>query len=404
MSIMDDMQRMMMMQQMQQQGQPQGMQPQMQRPATSGIEQGIPIQGMSQRNPIADGSMAAMNSTKQSLEMGENENKRALGRALLAMMSSVDQNPAYGTGFAGNLSALSSGIAPALLEYDNERNRIAQLNYGLLANQKEEEKEARKEARELKKMSFEMDIANKKLGIERGYLGLKNQEREDEIKQHEMMSQAGAKIPLSTLGKNQWTNAQNEIKSYLHVGDSARNTLQSIQGAKKILTDNPKITKNMSVIMLAAQRHDPSIIKQKLNSWLISDQDRKDSEMLSKYLSNLYTSKLPGFSAKGMNMFLEKRLADGSVDITMAPEAALELLSNDEEVAAHHYKNGQDVYEEYEKGNFYRPAPIKFKKLEEESETNLEPKKSAPKNKYVGLSPAELDAREAELRGNGALK
>ena len=395
---MEDMQRMMMMQQAQGQG---GQQPQPQGMGIPSAQQGFPMQGASKRNPIAEGSRIAMDSTKHSLQMNESENQRALGRALLTMMGSVDQNPHYGTGFAGNLNAIASGISPALLEYDNERNRISQLNYKLMENKKKEESLARKEERELKKMSFEMDLANKKLGIDRGYFDLKKQEIDYEKSTEEEMSKAGAKVPLGRLAKHpsMYNNAQAEIKDYINRGEAARNTLHSIQGAKKILIDNPDITKNMSTIMLAAQRNDPTIIKQKLNSLFISDKTRKDAEMLSKYLSNIYTSKLPGMPARGMTMFLEKRLAEGSVDMTMAADAALELLNPDEEVAEHYYKDGQNVYTELEKGNFYRPAPMKIKTLEkEEVSPNLATPNSASKNKYANLSPDELAAKEAELK------
>jgi len=43
--------------------------------------------------------------------------------------------------------------------------------------------------------------------------------------------------------------------------------------------------------------------------------------MLAKHLSNLYTSKLKGFSPRGMNMFLEKQLREGNLDINMGAPA-----------------------------------------------------------------------------------
>jgi uncharacterized LabA/DUF88 family protein len=406
---MDDMQRMMIMQQML--AQQQGQQPQGGRMPAPNMQQSPQFQGMGldtgKRSPIEEGSMMALNSTKRSLQMNESENKRALGRSLLTLLGSIDNNPAHGTGFAGNLSSIASGISPALLEYDNERNRIEGVNYGLLQARKNEEAYARKEDREMKKMHHEMDISNKRLKIDQGYFGLKKQETEYEKAIETEMSKSGATVPLGRLAKHpsMYNNAQKEIGDNIHRGEAARNTLMSIRGAKKILTDNPDITKNMSVIMLAAQRNDPTIIKQKLNKLFISDKTIKDAQMLSKYLSNIYTSKLPGMPARGMTMFLEKRLAEGSVDMTMAADAALELLNPDEETAEHIYKNGQKVYEELEKGNFYRPAPMKIEGFEKKEPAPVNNgKDSTIKNKYVGLSPAELDAKEAELKAMAGMK
>jgi len=63
--------------------------------------------------------------------------------------------------------------------------------------------------------------------------------------------------------KNQWGQAQKEIKDYIDKGEASHHALETIRHVKSILTDDPDITKNMSTIMLAAQRNDPSIVRQK---------------------------------------------------------------------------------------------------------------------------------------------
>lgn len=368
MGILDDLEKMMMLQQMEGQQQGQGyndfsQQAQMIQPQTQNMRQG---------NPLEKGSMMAVQSARDSiaakkrmLAMDDNESQRALGRAILAMRDSMNNNPNYGTGTMANIAALAEGASNGIMSYDQERERIANANNVLLNQQREEERLARQEELQMKKMSHAMEMDKKRLGIEQGYYGLKKQEREDELNQHKQMSEFGAKIPLSSMGENRFNHAQKEIKEYLEQGESARNVLDSIKGAKQILQEDPEITKNMATIMLAAQRNDPTIIGQKLNHWWIPEETRVRGQMLSKYLAKIFTSGLKGMPARGMNMFYEKQLKEGNVDINMDSKAIIRLLDEDEKVAEHKYKNGLEVYDEYEKGNFYRPKPMRLREEEE---------------------------------------
>jgi hypothetical protein len=318
------------------------------------------VQQPQKPNPLQAGSMAAVEAAKRSLEMSENENRRALGRAMIGMMSGMSQAPSYGKGLAGNLGALTAGFAPALSAYDSERDRISQINHALQVQQKQEEMMARKEEREMKRMAHDIDMEGRKVKVAEGYLGLERTKHEDEKREHEELAQPGAKIPLSRLKPSQWNLAQKEIQSNIEKGEASHHALETIGHVKSILKHDPNITKNMSTIMLAAQRGDPSIVRQKLNSWFIPEETRANAEMLAKHLSNLYTSKLKGFSPRGMNMFLEKQLREGNVDINMGAPAMIELLEQDEKALKPIYENAQEVYDEYEKGYFYRPRPKKL--------------------------------------------
>lgn len=371
--MLDDLEKMMMLQQMEGQQQGQGSNPFLQQDQSMQSQS----QNMRMGSPLEKGSMMAVQSARDSiaakkrmLAMDDNESQRALGRAILAMRDSMNNDPNYGTGTMANIAALAGGAANGMMSYDQERERIANANNVLLSQQMEEERLAKQQEMQMKRMAHEMEMAQKNLKINEGYLGLKRAEREDELNQHKQMSEHGAKIPLSTLGKNQWSAAQHEIKSNLEQGESARQVLESIRGAKKILQEDPTITKNMSAIMLAAQRHDPTIVRQKLNSVFIPEDTRVRAEMLTKYLSNIYTSKLKGMPARGMNMFLEKQLKEGNVDINLDAKSIIGLLNEDERVSEHKYKNGLEVYDEYEKGNFYRPPPLKIRDEENEEKSS----------------------------------
>lgn len=358
---MDDMQRMMIMQQMQAQGQQQGQQPQGGRMPAPNMQQSPQFQGMGldtgKRSPIEEGSMMALNSTKRSLQMNESENQRALGRALLTMLGSIDNNPAHGTGFSGNLSAIASGISPALLEYDNERNRIEGVNYGLLKAKKEEEALARKEDREMKKMHHEMDIANKKLKIDQGYLGIKSKEKEDERKEMELLSKPGGEVPLGSLSTSGWNYAQKYLDSNSKELEGAKNSINSIDEASEILERNPGITKHWGTILSASQQDDPGYLKQKLLR-LVNEKDLKDAQLLSKNLSNLYTSGAGGFSPRAMNKYWEKEMKKGVATPDLLASTSLHLFKDARKNAVDIYKNRYDVHDAFHnRGSFKRAKP-----------------------------------------------
>jgi hypothetical protein len=380
--------------QMPQQGmqQPMGGMPEQQQQ----MQQEMPQQQPQRPNPLQAGSMAAVEAAKRSLEMSENENRRALGRAMIGMMSGMSQAPSYGQGLAGNLGALTAGFAPALSAYDAERDRIMQMNHALQIQQKQEEMMARKEEREMKRMAHDLEMEGRKIKVAEGYLGLERTKHADEKAEHEALSKIGTKVPISTLGKGGWEYAQKEIKSYIDQGEAAHHALETIGHVKKILKDDPGITKNMATILLAAQRHDPSIVRQKLNSWFIPEKTRMNAEMLSKHLSNLYTSKLKGFSPRGMNMFLEKQLREGNIDTNMDAPGMLELAEQDEEALQPIYKNGQEVYDELEKGNFYRPRPQKLSEHKEPESGEDVSHKAAPSS-TTGMTEAQKQARIQQL-------
>jgi hypothetical protein len=156
-----------MAQAQQQMGQPQSP-PEMNNP---GIQQGIPT-----RNPLGEGAMKGLESSKRSLEMNDAEQRRAMGRALMAFAGGMSSHvPQPGSGFAGALGAINSGFLPGLTAYDAERNKIEQQNFALMQQQNELEKQARLE--NLKEREF-MNEIEKQEQAQRYHEGLLNLSRE----------------------------------------------------------------------------------------------------------------------------------------------------------------------------------------------------------------------------------
>jgi hypothetical protein len=345
-----------------------------------------------QRNPLEAGSRSAVEAAKRSLEMNENENSRALGRALMGMMSGIGQSESYGNGFAGNLGAINAGFAPALSAYDAERDRVMQMNHALAVQQKQEAMLARQEEHKMKKMAHEMDMAQKNLKLNEGYLGLERQKIERERALEEEMTKAGAEIPLGRLSNHpsMYNKAMDDIKHHLEKREAAIPALQAIDTVERVLKVDPNVTKHWGTIVLAAQRNDPGIIRQQLGNRL-PEQTRIHAEMLAKSLAVLPAAKFKSMPARGLTVFAEKLIKEGSPSIDMHAKSILSMVKPDKKFYEHTIQSGDEVYEKLQKGIRYIPKPMELD-LEKFEDVLGED------NPYIGLSDSELAAKEAEIK------
>lgn len=358
---------------------------QMGNPQQGAQQQQMPQQQMPQkRNPLEAGSMAAIEATKRSLQMSDAENQRALGRALIGMASGMRNSNSPGNGLAGGIGALVDGLSPALSAYDEERARIMNMNYLIGQKQKEEAALARKEEREMKKMAHEMEMAKKKLGIEQGYFGLEKQKTEKEIKEMELLSKPGGEVPLGSLSTSGWNYAQKYLDSSAKELEGAKNAINSIDEASEILERNPGITKHWGTILSASQQEDPTYLKQQLLN-RVNQKDLKDAQLLSKNLSNLYTSGAGGFSPRAMNKYWEKEMKKGVATPDLLASTTLHLFEDGRKNAVEKYKSNYEVHDAFHnKGVFKRAKPVKLdydpeettkyaqKKASKQAETLLE--------------------------------
>lgn len=375
--MMEDMQ---MMQYLQQasggQQMPMGQQPMSGMPQQDMQQQQMPPQMPQKRNPLEAGSMAAIEAAKRSLQMSDSENQRALGRALMGMASGWKNSQSNGQGFAGNIGALTDGLMPALNAYDSERDRIMQMNYAIAQQQKEEAAAARKEEREMKKMAHEMEMAHKKLGLEQGYFGLEKQKTDKEIKEMEILSQPGGEVPLGSLSTNGWIYAQKYLDSSAKELEGAKNAINSIDEVSEILGRNPGITKHWGTILSASQQEDPTYLKQQLLN-RVNQKDLQDAQLLSKNLSNLYTSGAGGFSPRAMNKYWEKEMKKGVATPDLLASTTLHLFEDGRKNAVEKYKNNYEVHDSFHnKGVFKRAKPVKLDYDPEETTKYAEKKAS----------------------------
>ena len=407
--MLDDLEKMMMLQQMEGQNQGQGYGDFSQQ-AQAMNQQPQQPQNMRAGSPLERGSMTAVQSARDSiankkrmLAMDDNESQRALGRAILAMRDSMNNDPNYGTGTMANISALASGAANGMMSYDQERERIANANNVLLSQQKEEERLARQEELQMKKMSHAMEMDRKRLGLEQGHFSLKKQQMDEERKEVEILSKAGAEIPVGILVRHpsMWTNAQKYLDSSVKELEGAKFAINSIDEASEILERNPGITKHWGTILSASQQEDPTYLKQKLLG-LVNEKDLKDAQLLSKNLSNLYTAGGSGFSARVMNRYWEKEMKKGVATPDLLAATSLHLFKDRRKNAVEIYKNHYDVQDSFHNRSAFKrakPSPLDYDPEEttKYANKNLD-EREGNASPVSQLTPEQAEARKAKIR------
>lgn len=403
MGILDDLEKMMMLQQMEGQQQGQGSNPFSQQDQSM---QSQP-QNMRMGSPLEKGSMMAVQSARDSiaakkrmLAMDDNENQRALGRAILAMRNSMNNNPNYGTGTMANIAALAGGAADGMMSYDQERERIANANNFLLSQQREEERLARQEELQMKKMSHAMEMDRKRLGLEQANFGLKKQEREEERKEIELLSKPGGEVPLGSLSASGWNYAQKYLDASAKELEGAKSAINSIDESSEVLERNPGITKHWGTILSAAQQDDPTYLRQQLLN-LVDEKDLKDAQVLSKNLSGLYTSGAGGFSPRAMNKYWEKEMKKGVATPGLLASTTLHLFKDARKNAVEKYKSNFEVQDAFHnKGVFKRakPSSLDYDPEETTKYGNKGFEDQENKSPLSQLTPEQAEARKAQIR------
>lgn len=315
-------------------------------------------------SPLMAGSRAAVDAAKRSLSMDENENQRALGNAMMSFFSNVAQHPSYGKG-GGNLGAISASIAPAVNAYDDEKNRIASMNHALQLEQKKEALAAQKEAREIAKQAHEMAMDERKVKVYEGELGIKSKEKEDELKEHEMLSKAGGSVPIHLLSPSNQNAANKMIDRQIQEGEAAGVALSELGEIKRIVTADPNITKKAVGVIIANLRNDPTLVNQRLAE-IPNPVDRHNAELLGKHIYNYTTNKFKGMPAKGLNMQSERWIRAGTLDPFLSSESILNLADYDQHFIQHKYDYGNKTYEEAAQGNAWRAPPVPMHPRKEE--------------------------------------
>ena len=191
-------------------------------------------QGVSQPNPISSGSLAAINSVKQSLGMDEDEKRRALGLGIMAFSSGLAK-PGYGQGVAGTLNAINSSMNPAINAYLGEQQRVEQQNANILKMAMDAENENKRrdfQERQFEEMKRHHNITADKYRKESQAL------RDWESTQEE---HPGA-IPYSSMSKNDQAFYTKQDEQRLNAPISFKKAVNILDEMTDIVEKNPNLS------------------------------------------------------------------------------------------------------------------------------------------------------------------
>lgn len=343
------------------QGAPSG-QPPMQAPNPS-FEQQVqePIEN-SRMSPIRIGAEDAMKAARNSVHMNDEQHKRAMGRAIMALFSNMG-TPSVGSGLAGNLGMLNRGLMPALNSYDAERAYQEQQNFLLQKFQQEKENELARQLQHqaaLEEQHRHHLAAEELQGIHRNLAQQKYQE-EAEKKASEKMIEKEFQERTGMRGKlmdnyspSQAIYAQKKYEKYIEKSDAAHAAKEDARRIHAMAIDkNTKHLFNSQYFsILDRYGHDQGMLNSALTK-LVPKKDREALFLLNAARKNLYVNSLKGISSKALNMQLEGQLYSPIPGAQMTPRAASVLTKkimqqSDYDVdvynsAANAHENGFDV-------------------------------------------------------------
>jgi len=317
-------------------------------------------------SPILMGARGGLEAAKRSLELNESENQRALGRAMLAFIDSTRNAPYTGNRLSDKLGSISAGISPAVAAYDEERNRIQQMNHQLQLEQKKEALEAQKEAREQQWREHQMTMAEKELGLKEKEFNYKKGERS--LADEELLEEGVTPISsFKTGGERQ--QVRKHIERYHKIGKSSRNVAESTDLIKNIYENNPALSQHWGVIMQAGLSGKPSLVKQSLNKWFVPKDVQRDGWLVAKTLNDLVTNRVEGSSARA-SVFLEKLYKDASANVLMPAEATIPIMDKLNKLALEDYEDAEKVVEYGRRGGFYQPSLHKIDQIGDNKKQN----------------------------------
>ncbi len=390
-SVMDDYELMQQMQQAQQGGAPQGQQPQMQQPSRE------------QSNPLGLGATRAVEAAKRSLQMNEEESKRAFGRSMMHFFGAIGQqannNPQ--PGFSGALGRINAGMLPAMNAYEEERDRIAKQNWEIQKYQKELETQAKKEAMERERMNHHMEMQKRNLEINQGYYGLEKQKHEDEKKEWDAISSAPGRIPLAHFKS---PSMQKYVQTYIdkktEEGQHAWRMKENIKTLEGIYERDPDISNHMSSLIMAAQQSDPSILRQQIIASGIPEHKRAEYEIAAKSFAALSIDGIKALGPVRGNMFNEKLINQSVPGAHMSGTAVKSLLKKMARDADHTYNDAHKVYKAYEEGFFEKVKPRSSLEEEVEGEEGSAPQQGAGIASHYSTEQL-MKMRQMQLKQSG---
>jgi hypothetical protein len=301
-------------------------------------------------NPIESGTLSGMQAAKQSVGLDEAQKARARGMAFMTLGHHLAQ-PGYGKGTAGTLRAFTSGLLPSAQAYESSAQQSEALNVHLMKQQQMEqlkrfqlEQQARLLQDKMAQRAQEQEALQQHRGAQleemRGYhqgrLGLEEKKLAEKAGIFPGMENMPG-IPLASLttaNKTAEHKIFNEHKSAIKKNEKSIHILDEIQ---KIFNQYPDIGDSYAHL-----NNDESIVGKTIRKFMPKDK-LSAIQKLNKLGNELIFEKVKGMPARGMNMFIEKKIAQAVASGESTKDAA-DFVINEMRDSANESNNYSNNY------------------------------------------------------------
>lgn len=339
-------------------------------------------QPMAGGNPIAEGTQSGIQAARSSMGMDAAQAARARGMAFMTMGNHLAQ-PGHGPGFGGALKAFNTGFLPSAKAYRGEEQQaeaqnayiMQQMQLEQLRRQQMQHQERMAEAKLAQRAEEQAALQAHRaaqLGEMRGYhqgkLGLEERklaEKEGIIPGTENMPG----IPLRSLTPGARTAEHKVFNENQTAIKKNENSLKILQEMKKIFNKYPDIGDSYVHLL-----NDNTVMGKTARSLMNKDKLTAIQE-LNKLGNDLIFEKIKGMPAKGINIFLEKKIGESVASGNSTKDAADFVIDHMMDVTNKGIKESKNYVNSYKKG--YIPiAPEE--EIEEAPETEAPKRGSAP--------------------------
>ncbi len=347
------------------------------------------------RNPLANGAESAMEMIKRSMQMNDEEKSHALGRAFMTFGNVAGQMvPPEGAGLAGNLGRINAGLLPAVDAYDAERKQIQNQNLLIQKMLKEEELDREKMRTQVEHYKAMQDHHKGHLGLQRERLELDKAERNAEVEEANLLNKPGGRIPLSALRS---PSNINMVHKALDKNDAAYkaydDVYQTTSRLKNILSSTPEMLSKLNKISyLVGKDDDGATLRRYLVNQGVKEDDLAKYELAAKDYSRLKVQGVSAFTSSGNrhNMQLDKAIGLMMPGMHLTPKAQMEivdLMNKESKKAKDAHRKVADAYQEGFFERMHLPKEQEAEESENPAYTSME-RKPNPADAY---SPEELE-------------
>lgn len=286
------------------------------------MNQQQPPQQPQQASPFSSGSLAAMDSIRNSLMSDDAQKRSALGMAISRFGAGMGNPANYERGGNG-LGAAVASLGPATEAYDAQNNANRSENMNLIEYMRKLEHEQNEMARRKKEHEDTTAYHNAQLGETKRYHDLMYKEADNS--EFEKKMQAGlipkGSVPFSIMTNNEQSNTTKELRQ-------ASKEAEGLIGVGKVLTEMreqakayPDLYKSWNRILMSQSGKEPTMTDI-LGKKVVDPKMHAAYVKLKKLKSDLvkYEVNAAG-SSKNQTDVMKQIYKDISPDADMPPEA-----------------------------------------------------------------------------------